>query len=150
MNDTYAVVNKHKQPPPTSPAPSPTQAPPTTTEENRAPPPSQLYGNEPTGAMAMPLYSKVQPRVKPISVVPSITTIYDKIAVTNQQLGAEPEDHTGYELVTDVCRPSPVDHYEFVSSPTAPLPTAGIGFNSRIKKPRGPRAPPAEWSCLER
>ncbi|KTG00674.1 hypothetical protein cypCar_00026830 [Cyprinus carpio] len=46
------------------------------------------------------------------------------------------------------------DDYEYVSSvvrdTSSPFAPGGLGFNCRIKKPKGPRDPPAEWSRAER
>lgn len=53
-----------------------------------------------------------------------------------------------YAVVSDRQAKS-VDDYEFVADASKgrmPGTVSGIGFNSRIGKPKGPRDPPAEWS----
>ncbi|XP_065715631.1 tyrosine-protein phosphatase non-receptor type 18 [Patagioenas fasciata] len=44
--------------------------------------------------------------------------------------------------------PSPAGDgaYEVVTPPTDPGSPAHLGFNSRIRKPKGPREPPADWT----
>ncbi|CAL8369901.1 unnamed protein product [Lota lota] len=123
MNQTYAVINKQKQPlPPTGPAHVPSVAPPTNQESSA---PSHLYDNDCLVGTSHPLYSDIKPRAKPISLTPPAKPIYSPAAPANQQLGEGSSDNNkACELVA--------------------------GFNCRVKKPRGPREPPRDWSRLER
>ncbi|XP_069572689.1 tyrosine-protein phosphatase non-receptor type 18 isoform X2 [Brachyistius frenatus] len=162
MNDTYAVVNKRKQPhpPPTSPA-YPNVAPPTSNNGSRSLPLFHHYDNDLAGAAgaavaAAPIYSIVRPRVKPLSPQHSATPIYDIAAPANHRPGEE----LGYHLVSaEALSPDNDDNddnddYEDVSPSFSDTPTfcspGSIGFNCRVQKPKGPRDPPAEWSRLER
>lgn len=123
MNQTYAVINKQKQPiPPTGPADFPPVAPPT---DQDSPAPSHLYDNDVLVATGHPLYSQVRHPAKPISLAPPAQPTYSTAAPANQQLGEGSSDNNkACELVA--------------------------GFNCRVKKPRGPREPPGDWSRLER
>ncbi|KAL2103425.1 hypothetical protein ACEWY4_000293 [Coilia grayii] len=188
MNDTYAVVNKTKQPPastlhhydntefgglkgrPLSAAPSLSSAP--------APPAALL------APATSDLYSTVKPKGRhgassqPTHPVP----IYDMAGAGKQRLGEGlavlANDHGDYEMLPGNCGPpsrdtqmmspggqgklnsisSQDDDYEYVSCPLKDISRTadsfcspgGMGFNSRIKKPKGPRDPPAEWSRAER
>ncbi|XP_024119612.1 tyrosine-protein phosphatase non-receptor type 18 isoform X1 [Oryzias melastigma] len=150
MNDTYAVVNKPKKshPPPSGHTPTPA-ATPTSSSGSRSLPFSHHYDNEPSGASAAPIYSTVKPKLKPHSLPPSATPIYD-IAKPSRQSWEGREYH-----LTPADSPSPAeaDHdYEIFSSAGAAssCSPAGIGFNCRVPKPKGPRSPPAQWSRLER
>ncbi|XP_071401421.1 tyrosine-protein phosphatase non-receptor type 18-like, partial [Centroberyx affinis] len=157
MNDTYAVVNKPKQPHPPSTGPAhPPVATPRSKDGSRATP-SHHYDNDPSGAAAGPVYSAVRPRSRPISLSHSATPIYDKAEPTNPRLGEGPlllGNNGGYSLVAAEPQPPADDDYEFVSGPMKDMtnycPAGGLGFNSRIQKPKGPRDPPAEWSRPER
>lgn len=155
MNDTYAVINKPKQPHPPVTSPAYSQvAPPRDVNRSRATPTSHHYDND-AGAAAGPIYSAVKPRTKPPSMPHSATHIYDVATPSNARQGEGPVslgNSTEYHLVA-ADRPTD-DDYEDVS-PTVMDATGfnvpgGIGFNCRIQKPRGPRDPPAEWSRLER
>ncbi|XP_078144667.1 tyrosine-protein phosphatase non-receptor type 18 [Centroberyx gerrardi] len=161
MNDTYAVVNKPKQPHPPSTGPA---HPPVATPRSKDGSSilmlfdsSHHYDNDPSGAGAGPVYTAVRPRSRPISSTHSATPIYDKAEPTNPRLGEGSSllgNNGGYSLVAAEHQSPADDDYEFVSSPmkdmTSYCPAGGLGFNSRIQKPRGPRDPPAEWSRLER
>ncbi|XP_073675235.1 tyrosine-protein phosphatase non-receptor type 18 [Garra rufa] len=160
MNDTYAVVNKSKQPPASAPV--------------------HHYDNadlEKSNNNAV--YSAVKPKTRPMSVLPSPTSpVYDRSTTANQRGGLSPKktDNEGYELLPGDLRsmnrdlqphsslsrsPSATESqsstdedYEYVSSvvkdTSSPFAPGSLGFNSRIKKPKGPRDPPAEWSRAER
>ncbi|KAM6924438.1 tyrosine-protein phosphatase non-receptor type 18 [Xenentodon cancila] len=155
MNDTYAVVNKSKQPPP-GPA-GPIYSTVATSRRgdvlpagSRTLPTSHHYDNDPTGPSG-PLYSTVKHRDKQLSLPISSTPIYD----VGQLSSHRPSQGTDYHLVPAE-RPSNDDDddgYEDLSplvSDVSFCSAGGIGFNCRIKKPRGPRDPPVEWSRLER
>ncbi|XP_033927667.1 tyrosine-protein phosphatase non-receptor type 18 [Melopsittacus undulatus] len=53
-------------------------------------------------------------------------------------------------LGSPVHRPSPASSsdvtYEVVTPPDDPSSPPHLGFNNRIRKPKGPREPPAEWA----
>ncbi|XP_036389565.1 tyrosine-protein phosphatase non-receptor type 18 [Megalops cyprinoides] len=165
MNDTYAVVNKPKhRPPPESTSPLPT---------------AHHYDNADLGGPSPPadaLYSTVKPKNR-CSVVPASTATYDRVIPASDR-GAEASvtsDQGNYELVQGVfstssrntapanshqirrpseARSSTDDDYEYISNPlkdvTSYCSPGSMGFNCRIKKPKGPRDPPAEWSRAER
>ncbi|XP_007543879.1 tyrosine-protein phosphatase non-receptor type 18 isoform X3 [Poecilia formosa] len=143
MNDTYAVVNKAKQPHRTTSEPAYSSVViPRSNPGSRTLPPSHHYDNDCSAASAAPIYSTVKPKVKPLTSPPSASPIYDIAAPTNQR-----EDP---HLV-----PAEADHdYEDVSSPASDVSSfftpGGIGFNCRIQKPKGPRDPPAAWGRMER
>ncbi|KAK9514684.1 hypothetical protein VZT92_025380 [Zoarces viviparus] len=154
MNDTYAVVNKPKQPLP--PAADPAHSVVATPGFSRELPSSHHYDNDPSGAVA-PVYSVVRPRAKPHSLPLSATPLYatplsDTPSPTNHRLGEGLPSSLGnngeYHLSPDD------DDYEDFSSSSRDITgldsPGGIGFNCRIQKPKGPRDPPAEWSRLER
>ncbi|CAL8253129.1 unnamed protein product [Arctogadus glacialis] len=124
MNQTYAVINKPKQPrPPTGPAHAPPVVRPSNRTESATP--SRLYDNNCMVATGHELYSEVKPRAKPIGLAPPAKPVYSPAALANQALGEGSSDtNKACELVA--------------------------GFNCRVKKPRGPREPPADWSRLER
>ncbi|KAM4737669.1 tyrosine-protein phosphatase non-receptor type 18 [Anableps anableps] len=144
MNDTYAVVNKPKQPHRTTSEPSYTSVVTSGSNPGSSTLPSlHHYDNDFSGASAAPIYSTVKPKVKPQTLPPAASPIYDIAVPANQREGAE------YHLVSDA------DHdYEDVSSAASDLSSfftpVGIGFNCRIQKPKGPRDPPAAWGRLER
>ncbi|XP_073326922.1 tyrosine-protein phosphatase non-receptor type 18 isoform X2 [Pagrus major] len=150
MSDTYAVVNKPKQPHPPQPGPAyATVATPRTNSGSRSLPASHHYDNDSGGA---PIYSTVRPRAKP-----SATPIYDIAAPTNQRQGEgplAPSNNGEYQLLPAERLSQADDDYEDFSSSVTDMTNlcspGGIGFNCRIQKPRGPRDPPAEWSRLER
>ncbi|XP_023208961.1 tyrosine-protein phosphatase non-receptor type 18 isoform X2 [Xiphophorus maculatus] len=143
MNDTYAVVNKAKQPHRTTSEPSySSMVTPRSNPGTRTLPPSHHYDNDFSAASAAPIYSTVKPKVKLLTSLPSASPIYDMAAPTNQR-----ED---LHLV-----PAEADNdYEDVSSPASDVSSfftpGGIGFNCRIQKPKGPRDPPAAWGRMER
>ncbi|XDV49472.1 hypothetical protein PO909_018712 [Leuciscus waleckii] len=166
MNDTYAVVNKPKLQPPSS-------APPSNTVHYYDNANSEKINKN-------AVYSAVKPKNRPGSLLPSPTSPgYDRSMTPNQRGGLSPKvvDHEGYELLPGELRSmnrdaqvndligikilqssesqsSTDDDYEYVSSvvrdTNSPFAPGGLGFNSRIKKPKGPRDPPAEWSRAER
>ncbi|XP_043993967.1 tyrosine-protein phosphatase non-receptor type 18 isoform X2 [Gambusia affinis] len=142
MNDTYAVVNKAKQPHRTTSEPSYSSVvTPRSNPGTRTVLPSHHYDNDFSATSAAPIYSAVKPKVKPLTSPPSASPIYDIAAPTNQR-----EDP---HLV-----PEADDDYEDVSSPASDVSSfftpGGIGFNCRIQKPKGPRDPPAAWGRMER
>ncbi|XP_026223738.1 tyrosine-protein phosphatase non-receptor type 18 [Anabas testudineus] len=154
MNDTYAVVNKPKQPhpPPTNPAhPAAVQP-----SKTRSLPLATHYDNASAGASAAPVYSTVKPRIKPHSLKVSATSLYDNTILSSHSPGegAPSGINREYHLVSAEHLSSTDHDYEDISSPVADKTSlcsaGGIGFNCRIQKPRGPRDPPAEWSHLER
>ncbi|XP_051964921.1 tyrosine-protein phosphatase non-receptor type 18-like isoform X2 [Xyrauchen texanus] len=145
MNDTYAVVNKPKLQPPTS-------APPSFTVHH--------YDNanlEKTNNNA--LYSTVKPKNRPVTFMPHTTTPVNEGATANQTGGVGPKRtvHEGYEILPaeKLASQSLIDDdYEYVSNPikdtSSPFAPGSLGFNCRVKKPKGPRDPPTEWSRTER
>ncbi|KAI4884933.1 hypothetical protein NFI96_025359 [Prochilodus magdalenae] len=164
MNDTYAVVNKSRQPP-TSPV-------------------VHHYDNLGVESQKNPntaLYSSVKPKTRAKETSP----VYDRALPVNQRgSNASLEvDHSGYEVLpgefrarnsqvkffltlypplakgTSDSHSSTDDDYEYVSNPlkdssssnsSSYFSPGGLGFNCRIKKPKGPRDPPAEWNRPER
>ncbi|KAG1972129.1 tyrosine-protein phosphatase non-receptor type 18 [Pimephales promelas] len=164
MNDTYAVVNKPRLQPPSS-----------ATNSNTV----HHYDNANSEkSNKTPVYSAVKPKNRPGSLLPPPTSpVYDRTTTANQRGGLPPKvmDHDGYELLPGELRsmnrdaqpqgplsrsPSATgsqssidDDYEYVSSvvkdTNSSFAPAGMGFNCRIKKPKGPRDPPAEWSRAE-
>ncbi|XP_051805825.1 tyrosine-protein phosphatase non-receptor type 18 isoform X2 [Acanthochromis polyacanthus] len=148
MNDTYAVVNKPRQPlpPPSDPAYSVVNKP----QSSRMMPASHHYDNEPSGAPAAPIYSTVKPRANPHSFPRSTTPIYDIAAPSSQR----PSEGRDYQLVSAEHHSPSDNDYEDVSSSVSDVTSfcspGSIEFNCRVQKPRGPRDPPAEWSRLER
>ncbi|XP_054465897.1 tyrosine-protein phosphatase non-receptor type 18 isoform X2 [Anoplopoma fimbria] len=147
MNDTYAVVNKPRQPHPPAADPAHSAV---ATPTSRTLPASHHYDNDSSGASAAPIYSTVRPRAKPNSLPPSTTPHYDMPSPTNHRPGEGPPslgNSREYHL-----SPADDDYEDFssVSDISGLGSPGGIGFNCRIQKPRGPRDPPAEWSRLER
>ncbi|XP_072537542.1 tyrosine-protein phosphatase non-receptor type 18 [Salminus brasiliensis] len=163
MNDTYAVVNKSRQP--------------------TASPTVHHYDNLDSESQKGPsnaLYSIVKPKNRGAGAAPA----YDRTVLANQRRTMVPQievEHSGYEPLPVDFRtrdsqlyPPPTqgtsdnnsstdDDYEYVSNVTnlsnVSLPVrdtssycspGGMGFNCRIKKPKGPRDPPAEWNRPER
>ncbi|XP_051949711.1 tyrosine-protein phosphatase non-receptor type 18-like isoform X2 [Xyrauchen texanus] len=132
MNDTYAIVNKPKLP---------TSTPPSVTVHH--------YDNanlERTNNNA--LYSTVKPKNRPGSCIPpSLTPVYNR-ATANQSGGVDPKgaDYEGYEILPGQLRSLNRD----TQPKTHLLRTTSKRFNCRVKKPKGPRDPPAEWSRAER
>ncbi|CAB1329670.1 unnamed protein product [Coregonus sp. 'balchen'] len=148
MNNTYAVVNKSKQllPPASSTAP-----------------PAALhhYDNAELGnpkCHVSAFYSMVKPksRCPPANPLPAVSTVYDTAGPANHRLAeaSAVEDQSGYELVTAERYSLTEDDYEYVSNPIKHMTNictpGSMEFNCRIKKPKGPRDPPAEWSHMER
>ncbi|XP_051509485.1 tyrosine-protein phosphatase non-receptor type 18-like [Myxocyprinus asiaticus] len=167
MNDTYAVVNKPKLQLPTSTPPSVTvhhydNANLEKTNTN------DLYStvkpkNRPVSCMP-----------------PSTTPVYNRATANQRGVGPKGADYEGYEILPGELRSlnrdtqpqthlsrttskpemptgqssTDDDDYEYVSNPikdTSSLFAPGsLGFNCRVKKPKGPRDPPAEWSRAER
>ncbi|XP_061591662.1 tyrosine-protein phosphatase non-receptor type 18 isoform X2 [Cololabis saira] len=149
MNDTYAVVNKSKQPPP-GPAGPIYSSVASSAAGSRTRPASHHYDNNLPGASAAPLYSAVKPRDKQLSLPLSSTPIYD-IA---QPSSPRPSGGADYHLAGRPSNDDDDDSYEDLSSTASEVTNfcspGGIGFNCRVQKPRGPRDPPAEWTRLER
>ncbi|XP_041953075.1 tyrosine-protein phosphatase non-receptor type 18 isoform X1 [Alosa sapidissima] len=175
MNDTYAVVNKSKQAPTTvthhydnaesgglkGKPPSATPAPATSELYSIVKPKGRPGTRSPT-PLTVPIYDTAGVGKQRAGDAPA----------------APAKDHGDYEPVPGKCGPpsretqmkmpgtkakmesvpSQDDDYEYVSCPlkdsnrTADsfCTPGGLGFNCRIKKPKGPRDPPAEWSRAER
>ncbi|XP_047231189.1 tyrosine-protein phosphatase non-receptor type 18 isoform X2 [Girardinichthys multiradiatus] len=148
MNDTYAVVNKPKQPHQTTSERAYSSVV-TPNPGSRSLPPSHHYDNDFNGASAAPIYSTVKPRVKPLTLPHSTSNIYDIATPTSQS-----REGSDYDLVSAEHLSAADDEYEDISSPVSNVSSffspGGIGFNCRIQKPKGPRDPPAEWGRLER
>ncbi|KAI1892681.1 hypothetical protein AGOR_G00136060 [Albula goreensis] len=166
MNDTYAVVSKPKQRSNTDPAT------PSTTAHH--------YDNAELGTLSCPasaVYSTVKPKNLGGNQTHSATPIYDRALSANHRKAEVPPmaGHGEYEPFPGVFSASnrnekPVDShqiqkqsedfhstdddYEYISNPLKETASycspGGMGFNCRIKKPKGPRDPPAEWSRAER
>uniref|UniRef100_A0A3P9I2M3 protein-tyrosine-phosphatase n=1 Tax=Oryzias latipes TaxID=8090 RepID=A0A3P9I2M3_ORYLA len=103
---------------------------------------SHHYDNDPSAASTAPIYSTVKPRLKPHSLPPSATPIYD-IAKPSIQSREGPEHHLtsgGW---------GGVGFMHLSAAGHVPLHLFS-GFNCRVPKPKGPRNPPAQWSRLER
>ncbi|XP_062854657.1 tyrosine-protein phosphatase non-receptor type 18 [Trichomycterus rosablanca] len=177
MNDTYAVVNKTKNP---------------------TPQPLHQYDNENLPNLKKTtddLYSIVKPKNRPAGNRPvSAMPVYAR-PVPSRESGSSGINLGGYESLSDF-RPrdsqlhpqctqestdqnsSTDDDYEYVSGPvikstgnsisnsssnissysssysssnsSSYCSPNGIGFNCRVKKPKGPREPPSQWNCPER
>ncbi|XP_036803487.1 tyrosine-protein phosphatase non-receptor type 18 isoform X3 [Oncorhynchus mykiss] len=148
MDDTYAVVNKSKQ----LPSPASSSAPPAALHH---------YDNTELGTLKCPataLYSTVKPksRCPPVNPPPAASPIYDTARPANHRLADATlgKEQSGYEQVTAEHHSSMGDDYEYVSNPIKDLTNSctpgSMGFNCRIRKPKGPRDTPAEWSHVER
>uniref|UniRef100_A0A674EAH8 protein-tyrosine-phosphatase n=1 Tax=Salmo trutta TaxID=8032 RepID=A0A674EAH8_SALTR len=132
MNDVYAVVNKSKQLPPPASSTAPLAA-------------LHYYDNEELGVPKChvgALYSMVKSRCPPAKPPPAVAPIYDTAGLANHRLAeaSAVEDQSGYDHIElfmwKICTPGSMGEY--------------LLFNCRIKKPKGPRDPPAEWSRVER
>ncbi|KAM7411083.1 hypothetical protein PAMA_021185 [Pampus argenteus] len=155
MNDTYAVVNK-----PRNPSPNPAHAPvatPIPSVGSRTLPSYHHYDNDLAGASAAPLYSTVRPKAKPNTLPLSATPMYNTATSPNHRMGEGPSslgNNIDYHRVSAERCSSTDNDYEDISPSVTDIPNMcprdGIGFNCRIQKPKGPRDPPAEWSRLER
>ncbi|XP_076860192.1 tyrosine-protein phosphatase non-receptor type 18 [Brachyhypopomus gauderio] len=160
MNDTYAVVSKTKPPPAALSV--------------------HHYDNaERSSRTSVPeaLYSTVKPKVRAVGSTAGNTTApnvpaYICSTPANQTPAAAATEYCGYEMLpaeTQMKNPqfhtavpkgpsdnssSTDDDYEYVSNPVLPSSSVGssggLGFKCRIKKPKGPRDPPAEWNHPER
>ncbi|CDQ86204.1 unnamed protein product [Oncorhynchus mykiss] len=148
MNDVYAMVNKSKQLPPPASSTAPLAG-------------LHHYDNEELGVPKChvgALYSMVKPKSRclPAKPPPAVSPIYDTAGLANHRLAeaSAGEDQSGYELVAADGYSSAEDDYEYVSNPikrmTNSCTPGSMEFNCRIKKPKGPRDPPAEWSRVER
>ncbi|XP_028850449.1 tyrosine-protein phosphatase non-receptor type 18 isoform X2 [Denticeps clupeoides] len=164
MDVTYAVVNKTRQPPATATCPAATAA--------------HHYDNDeprPVKSPVAELYSTVKPKSRATcSPAPAATSIYDKAGPDKQRAVAGAAGKDGdYELVTEPLpafsresqpalhaprgsadgRVSNSGDYEYVTNllkESGSFCTPGnMGFNCRVKKPKGPRNPPSEWSRAE-
>uniref|UniRef100_A0AAY4DKP3 protein-tyrosine-phosphatase n=1 Tax=Denticeps clupeoides TaxID=299321 RepID=A0AAY4DKP3_9TELE len=164
MDVTYAVVNKTRQPPATATCPAATAA--------------HHYDNDeprPVKSPVAELYSTVKPKSRATcSPAPAATSIYDKAGPDKQRAVAGAAGKDGdYELVTGGIvvggwisphlvisfsfaadgRVSNSGDYEYVTNllkESGSFCTPGnMGFNCRVKKPKGPRNPPSEWSRAE-
>ncbi|KAM4570655.1 tyrosine-protein phosphatase non-receptor type 18 [Fundulus diaphanus] len=150
MNDTYAVVNKPKQPTRTTSEPAYSSvAIPRSNPGSRTLPPPHHYDNDMGGASAAPIYSTVKPRVKPQTLPLAASAIYDIATPTSRS-----REGSDYHLASAEPPSAVDDDYEDVSSTVSDVSSffspGGIGFNCRVQKPKGPRDPPAEWGRLER
>ncbi|MFT7804776.1 tyrosine-protein phosphatase non-receptor type 18-like [Arapaima gigas] len=147
MNDTYAVVNKSRQQLVSSLA-------------------GHHYDNATAGAGGTPvtaLYSTVKPKNRVSSSIPQLDVAsFDRTiaaaaatAPSHQKDSfSSAEDQEDYEFVTGTtASPSAADDdYEYVAEPVRRMASqeGAMGFNCRVKKPKGPRDPPPEWSRAER
>ncbi|KAL1021166.1 hypothetical protein UPYG_G00009670 [Umbra pygmaea] len=137
MNDTYAVVNKPKQLPPQASSTGP-------------PDPFHHYDNVELGSSTFPLYSSVKPknRCPPVNSTLAASHLYDTARPANQSISE------ASSVITDEHLSSTDDDYEYVLNPvmvdTNSSSPGNIGFKYRVRKPKGPRDPPAEWRCVER
>ncbi|KAM9474760.1 tyrosine-protein phosphatase non-receptor type 18 isoform 1-T2 [Clarias gariepinus] len=163
MSDTYAVVNKFKQP-------------------SRDPPiVSHQYDNVNLNSQKPPvndLYSIVKPKNRAVTNVPGcMVPVPDRTWALNHRASAE-ADFDGYEPLPvggQMRDPQPYRHvsqtsdgdthsdndYEYVSNPikdknssssssSSHCNPGGIGYKCRVKKPKGPRDPPSQWNRPER
>ncbi|XP_075882851.1 tyrosine-protein phosphatase non-receptor type 18 [Nelusetta ayraudi] len=134
MSDTYAVVNKARQDRPSLSGHAHSTS-------SRAPPNSHDYDNE---SAAAAIYSTVKPREQCSAPGPALPTQVSSPANHRQARETPPR------AVMDS------DYEDFSSlvttdnSNTGLCSPAGIGFNYRVQRPRGPRDPPAGWSRPER
>ncbi|TRY72800.1 hypothetical protein DNTS_009504 [Danionella cerebrum] len=161
MNGMYAAVNKPKLHPPTS-AHNPVKG--------------HYYDNDKLEkSNNAALYSTVKPKNRSTSFQPpSTSSAPDRFrdSTTNQRAGVSPKvlKKDNYEVLSggfgslnkDSQPHSPLasanedddDDYENLSSvikdTSSPFGPGSLGFKNRIKKPKGPRDPPAEWSRAER
>ncbi|XP_018608317.2 tyrosine-protein phosphatase non-receptor type 18 [Scleropages formosus] len=159
MNDTYAVVNKARQRPVSSFA-------------------VHHYDNADVGTAspaATAVYSTVKPKNRVRGSAPQLDVpVSDRAgAAANHWNGPSPsaEGDGDYEFVAGVFRTqsstkppicpgkkpsastsSSEENYEYVAEPVRRMASqeGGMGFNCRVKKPKGPRDPPPEWSRAER
>ncbi|XP_034162820.2 tyrosine-protein phosphatase non-receptor type 18 isoform X2 [Pangasianodon hypophthalmus] len=160
MNDTYAVVNKIKQP---------STAPPLVPHH---------YDNENLNSQkpsANDVYSIVKPKNRAVANTPvSTVPVHDRTWPFNHRASAE-TDNDGYEPLPGEFqirgsqlypslpqRPYRNSHsdddYEDVSHPiresssssSSHCSPGGIGFKCRVRKPKGPRDPPSQWNRPER
>ncbi|XP_075041657.1 tyrosine-protein phosphatase non-receptor type 18 [Mixophyes fleayi] len=148
MNDTYAVVNK-KQAAPGVPSESKTLP---NTLITRGPAHAQ-YDN--VGLRTIPalpvgqLYTSVAPKQNRASAFVAMPPNTGPISSSYVLAGARGPPEVPPNEYNQVHLPSPaqsLDDYEDLTDPSkGPMP-AGIGFNCRIGKPKGPREPPPEWS----
>uniref|UniRef100_W5NB39 protein-tyrosine-phosphatase n=1 Tax=Lepisosteus oculatus TaxID=7918 RepID=W5NB39_LEPOC len=159
MNDTYAVVNKRKPLQPRDPAaqpPSPSDGLPMVHHYDNEP----LVSLRPKSAPANVLYSTVKPKPKArmLKIHAYIYRLADKRLISS--LGCETKHLKNMEKEASLnsvelgahgveSPASTDDDYEYVSSTrkedTDYCTANGLGFNCRIKKPKGPRDPPADW-----
>ncbi|MEQ2259016.1 hypothetical protein XENORESO_005525 [Xenotaenia resolanae] len=113
MNDTYAVVNKPKQPHQTTSERAYSSVV-TPNPGSRSLPPSHHYDNDFNGASAAPIYSTVKPRVKPLTLPHSTSNIYDIATPTSQS-----REGSDYDLVSAEHLSAADDEYEDISSPVS-------------------------------
>ncbi|XP_060737342.1 tyrosine-protein phosphatase non-receptor type 18 isoform X1 [Tachysurus vachellii] len=158
MNDTYAVVNKFKQP-----ATVPRLV-------------SHHYDNENVTSQkttTSDLYSIVKPKNRAVANAPASTDrAYDRTWPPNRMTTPE-MDCNDYEPVpgefqmrnsqlypslpqgSSQKQHNSDDDYEYVSNPiretnSSQCSPGGIGFKCRVRKPKGPRDPPSQWNRPER
>lgn len=145
MNDTYAVVNKIRQP-----GASPRLVPHHYDNDNNQKSPTS------------DLYSIVKPKNRAVANTPvSMVPVYDR---THNRRASADTEYRGYEPMPADRHSSSDDDYEYVPNPIRETSTSistsssssshcspGIfGFNFRVNKPKGPRAPPSQWNRPER
>ncbi|KAJ8265066.1 hypothetical protein COCON_G00141650 [Conger conger] len=167
MNDTYASVNKPKRSA-TDPAPRASSPLPAIHHYDNA-------GLGTLGCSANALYSTVKPKGLGAGVPPqSAVATYDRV-IPNHRGPSSAPDLGDYETLPGVSSTSSRnakvddthqvrkksgdfdstdDDYEYISNPiigsAGYCSPRGMGFNCRIRKPKGPRDPPAEWGRMER
>ncbi|XP_034027765.1 tyrosine-protein phosphatase non-receptor type 18 isoform X2 [Thalassophryne amazonica] len=125
MNDTYAVVNKKKQPHPSAANSAHSEgATQRLADEGSSTTSSHLYDNDCMGAPAVPVYSTVRPRVKPSSSY--------SMAAPNPRLSQGPPslcNSADYHLVS-AQQLSSTDDYEDFSMTDTPTPNSPGGIES--------------------
>ncbi|MEQ2234656.1 hypothetical protein ILYODFUR_033768, partial [Ilyodon furcidens] len=133
MNDTYAVVNKPKQPNQTTSERAYSSVV-TPNPGSRSLPPSHHYDNDFNGASAAPIYSTVKPRVKPLTLPHSTSNIYDIATPTSQS-----REGSDYDLVSAEHLSAADDEYEDISSPVSNISSffspGGIGYRLAMMFP---------------
>ncbi|XP_062397409.1 tyrosine-protein phosphatase non-receptor type 18 isoform X2 [Sardina pilchardus] len=176
MNDTYAVVNKSKQAltAPTHHYDNTESGGP----KGKAPSASAAQAGSELYSIVKPKGRPGARSPTPLTGPIYDTAGVGKQRAGEAPAAAAAKDHGDYELVPGKCGPpsretqvkmpgtkaktesvaSQDDDYEYVSCPLKESNRAAdsfctsgsLAFNCRIKKPKGPRDPPAEWSRAER
>ncbi|KAK1801070.1 hypothetical protein P4O66_022777, partial [Electrophorus voltai] len=137
MNDTYAVINKVR--------PSPTAR------------TVHYYDNAERSSQKSPpqaLYSAVKPKNSAMGSGHTATSSSTALAGQPEKTAPSEMERSGFKPPTGCDHSLTDDDYEYVFNPvqdsSSVCSTGGLGFKCRIKKPKGPRDPPAEWNRLER